>query len=690
VREIRGLDRQTAVFGKPVRVRGVVTLAYPGESGTFVLHDGDQGIFVARNTSSPPAAIATLRRGMAIVVEGVTGKGAYAPVLEATRVEVVGEAALPPYELITAAQYMSGRFDCQSVTMRGVVEHVEERSSAERRLVRIASDGVQFLATSANEQGIDADALEDAEVEIRAVAFSFFNDRGELLGGSLKMVGREDITILKPPMGDPFSAPKSSLRTLGGFQMEQAWPHRRRFAGVVTLHRPGEFFYMEDEGRAVRVWTRQAGVLPVGARVEAAGFMGMGPHWAEVREAVFRVLEQGAEPKATPLTWATKEASRPVSDGRLVFVSANHPIKLEESQPDLDGKLVRMTGRLERVDAEGSGGLRLRLDHEGHPLSVEFSGVPRSEVPVSWTPGALVSVTGICVVELSARWPAVDSPLPQGLHLLARSRKDVVVLEAAPWWTPARFWMALSAMAALIGAGLMWLWLLRRTVRRQTARLEVEIRERHHTQREFEATLRERHRLAAELHDTLEQGLTAVALEMEAARALASRPEAAGQHSGAARDLLDRYRDDLRRAIWSLRAGALDGATLQEALVKMAAEMEAQHGIACEVSVKGDVGTLPDLAASNLYHLAHEAAVNAVKHGGARHLVISLEESVKAVCLTVQDDGCGFDPLSVPGPQQGHFGLLGMRERMQVLGGELRVESRLGEGTVIRASIPGR
>jgi len=91
----------------------------------------------------------------------------------------------------------------------------------------------------------------------------------------------------------------------------------------------------------------------------------------------------------------------------------------------------------------------------------------------------------------------------------------------------------------------------------------------------------------------------------------------------------------------------------------------------------------------NLLRIAHEAVTNALRHARARSLAVDLTFEPEAVCLRVRDDGCGFDPDTyLHGPRGEHFGLLGIFERAEALGGQLNVKSRAGEGTEIECRLP--
>lgn len=208
----------------------------------------------------------------------------------------------------------------------------------------------------------------------------------------------------------------------------------------------------------------------------------------------------------------------------------------------------------------------------------------------------------------------------------------------------------------------------------------------------------ERNRLAREIHDTLAQGLSAIALQLETADALLDAGEApttagAGQHEGARRavqqalTLARANLDEARRSVLDLRAAPLEGRSLAAALAGLASEATAQSGGRTPVTLAtvGGSRPLPVSIEVGLYRVAQEAVANALRHSYAAHVQITLTATPAFVRLLVEDDGQGFDPHQSP-PDR--YGLAGMNERMGLLGGVLHVRSAQGMGTQIEATAP--
>jgi len=199
------------------------------------------------------------------------------------------------------------------------------------------------------------------------------------------------------------------------------------------------------------------------------------------------------------------------------------------------------------------------------------------------------------------------------------------------------------------------------------------------------ARAEERARLAREIHDTLAQALTAIALHLEAAVGQLERdPARSRQRILRALDVTRASLEEARGSVLNLRASPLAGRPLPEALAALARTVTAESGIRVRVDASG-VPRLPARTESELFRIAQEALTNVRRHAEATEATITLGASACRVRLIVRDNGRGFAPGRIG---EGHLGLVGMRERAQLLRGTLRVRSTPGRGTVITASCP--
>jgi signal transduction histidine kinase len=199
------------------------------------------------------------------------------------------------------------------------------------------------------------------------------------------------------------------------------------------------------------------------------------------------------------------------------------------------------------------------------------------------------------------------------------------------------------------------------------------------------ATSRERNRLARELHDTLAHSLSGVAVQLEAVKTLWG--ESAEDARGMLEQSLATTRNGLtetRRALQALRASPLEDLGLALALRNLAESITSRTGLNLDLEMpeRLDLDSLSPGVEQGIYRVAQEALENVAQHAQARHVRLSVAQENGHFDMTITDDGRGFDPENVDLVDQ--FGLQGMRERTELLGGDLRVESKPGSGTTIR------
>ena len=205
----------------------------------------------------------------------------------------------------------------------------------------------------------------------------------------------------------------------------------------------------------------------------------------------------------------------------------------------------------------------------------------------------------------------------------------------------------------------------------------------------FLAVLDERRRLSRELHDTLEQGLAGIALQVDSARQhLGRRPEAVERCLETALRMVGYSREETRRTVNQLRSQALERGDIAQAVREVARELTSGAEPTVVVEVRGAPRRLSVAAEHHLFRIAQEALTNAVKHAHASRVSVSLAFTGNEVELSVGDDGRGIPPEP---PGHGfHFGLSGMRERARALGTRLEVDSVSGHGTTIRVHWSGK
>ena len=290
--------------------------------------------------------------------------------------------------------------------------------------------------------------------------------------------------------------------------------------------------------------------------------------------------------------------------------------------------------------------------------------------------GSELQIRGVKRVEADERGDV------RSVTVAVRDAADIAVIAVPSWWTPAKLRTAILILAAGAGLFLAWLLALNRRVKQQTALISEQI--------ESNATLEERNRIARELHDTLSQGFSGVGYQLASvSNHLTSDPSKARAKLDAAREMVEHSLAEARESLIGLRiptgAESLD---FPEATLAAAKSRCEEADVAFESERKGWNGSpkLPPETAFACHRILLEAVANALRHGRARHLRISLAADSDRAHLVVADDGVGFAVSEKP--PEGHYGIQGMRERAQRLGADLDIRSAPGEGTSVELSLP--
>jgi signal transduction histidine kinase len=194
----------------------------------------------------------------------------------------------------------------------------------------------------------------------------------------------------------------------------------------------------------------------------------------------------------------------------------------------------------------------------------------------------------------------------------------------------------------------------------------------------------ERRRLSRDLHDELGQIVTTVALDLQRAAQAADgekKAELIGRAFKETECLLDRIHEISAR----LRPTLLDDLGLKDAVQNFLSEYEQRTGIVPRAELRFEHPQIPAAVSENVYRILQEALTNVSKHARAKEVFIGLQADARCVALTVRDSGSGFNPAALDGKG---LGILGMRERAELLGGNFVVKAEVGKGTEIRVSIP--
>ena len=675
---VHALPAEVASQKLPVRLEGVITHSNHGAGGLF-FQDETDGIYILLQGREP-----AVRVGDRVRIEGETDAGAYAPVIRSRLLQNLGRGELPKPEAATATTMATGQHDSRWVEVRGIVRSAAPVSPTWKALsVQLRSEGKDLLLVVdiCNPASTN---LVDAEVAVRGVAAGVFSWQRQLLEPVLAVNSDADIEVIHPP--PPLDRlPVKTIQSLFRYSPDGFPEHRVRLRGQLLGRQPGKWLAVRDATSGLFVESPGSEDLAAGDEIELIGFPETREHTLWLVKPVVRKL--GSGPPTAPRVSSVTNAFR-------------HPCELHRIEGTLTGP---------PRPGEGSWVLNLRQGEQAFEAWLPAAG---GLFPADWREGARLAVTGITEPFFLPSHRTVMYPFPRGLRLHARTLADVALVQAAPWWTSPRLTktVVISLVGALLLLGLTTLaaaFLARKNTALRDAREQLrvardelakrysvrtgewqeELAARHAAEADFALLTAERTRLARELHDTLEQTLASTALHLDAAKGFFhDQPAETERLISAATQQLRQSQLEVRRSVWNLRALALEQATLPEALLQLGKALADTHGPAVEVRCEGQPILVPPGVASHLFRIAQEGVTNALKHAQARKIEIILDFKPEGVELQVNDDGCGFDPVAAS--VNGHFGLLGLKERARALGAELTLDSKPSQGTRLRLAVP--
>ena len=334
----------------------------------------------------------------------------------------------------------------------------------------------------------------------------------------------------------------------------------------------------------------------------------------------------------------------------------------------------------------------VKWPHPNWLLALYFAGVLALLALAAWLNGLFVYVIGMLFGQMFALLPPALA-LPGVAAVLG-----VILLAANDWRLPADVsWLSALFVAAQLGLMyLLYLYIYHvfrtsqeraglvnelRAANEQLARAEAEGREL--------AALRERERMARDLHDGLGHSLAALSVHLEAVQRLYPvDPERASAQIDAMKRLTRDSMAELRRALDDLRAPADGGEPLAAALERLCAGLAERTGMVVERRIDTAALAAPPAVAEALRRVAGESLANVERHAGATRVQVELRAEPGVVVLRVADDGRGLPADAEARP--GHYGLRGMRERVEGLGGTLSLGGAGGATVVARLPVVAR
>jgi signal transduction histidine kinase len=657
--QIRLLTSDEAQNHFPVRLHGVVTY-YDAQPNDLFVQDDTAGIYVLVKTNASKG----LAAGQEIEITGVTEVGDYAPIVKASVVHIIGKQPLPIPHPVTLNQLFTGLEDSQRVEVRGVVRSTDILD--ERHFLNLAMDGQRLMVSVDNANQPNATEIMNnligATVRVRGVCYSRYNTRGQIRMPWIAVSSLADVSVESSSLNDPKDI---SIANLARFNSSGYYGNRVKVTGVVTLQEGDGTVFIQDHGCGLCVLLAQPAKFVPGDRITVSGYTTLGEYVPILEDATTALLGHGDPP--APIATDLKSLLKSPEDFEYVLV------RVEASLINLIDGPMRQT---------------LVMQASNSAITAEIGGPTAGQASKVLEDGSQLALIGIFVAQSPLKWIPGFTPSrersgpnsfyapPESVQILLRSSDDIAVLRRPSWWTLARLLWALGIMTLVLFGGLAWVVMLDRRVRQQTQIIHEKVRR--------EGVLEERDRIAREFHDTLEQELVAITIQLDAVKAQSSNSSPAGsRHLELARSMSRRSLSEARRSVWDLRSHLLENGSLDTALKEICDPLFHDTGIEVLVAYSGTPRRLPALTEHNLLRIGQEALANAFKHSQAKRIVIGVTYDAKQVQLSIRDEGAGFDAQAAGSARGGHFGLLDMRERAEKIGGSFCISSKPGRGTEV-------
>jgi len=664
-RDMEHITVAEAEIGVPFRIVGTLTgflISQTNLPSQLFFHD-DSGTTVLSNNLQP--APRNIRPGDLVEASGVVstkGRGIYAKL---HALEFVRHQQPEHVRDVTIADLVSGRHDGRLVSTRGVVTGVFPDEIEPSYSYAILTDGPCALYAPIHIQSHrmkNADDLLGANVELTGwCCNSALTGAREHLGCCFTSAP-DGIRIIHKPPYDPFDAPElDDCRRRAPAEICAIGP-RRMSGEVLAAWRRNRFLLKCADGRLSCICTVKPELPPFGATVEVVGIPETDLYHINMSAARWRKL---ADPPAS-----APRAPRPVDARDILQMQNGRP----SYNTGLHGQAICIDGIVRIVPQPEDPDGQLYVESNGMLVAADFSTVTQALPPLR--PGCRVAVSGTCVFE-SENWrPNAIFPTIKKAVIVGRTPSDLRLVSNPPWWTPLRLLVVIVAMSTCIVAVVFWNRILNRRIEQRSRELLDE--QIAHVSSDLKTM--ERTRLAIELHDSLSQNLTGVALQLQPSKEIILQDaEAASVHLEAADRALLSCREELRNCLRDLRSEALETADIDQAIRLTLSP----HVSGTAVSIRFNVPRerISDSTLHAVLRIIRELVLNAIRHGHATSVRIAGAIEDDSLLFSVSDNGCGFNPCDRPGPREGHFGLEGIRERINSFNGKFKMDSKPGFGT---------
>ena len=558
---------------------------------------------------------------------------------------------VPPIDA-TISELLDGKFDFRLTRIAGTLRDATFSETYRGWIILVICGKREriFVSVHGNDAAFERfRRLIGSNVSATGVCTPFDTSARMKVGRTFKVASADDVTEIKsaatnqmriPDIGEILSTRESEISSLG---------HHQAVGRVIAAWQGQNALIMTDDGTLVGLEFAKPPLPRFGETIQAVGLPESDLFRFNLVNASWKTIAPPVPVTQTPTPITPSEIIKKQNGYNLVNCSFH-------------GRPVSIVGVVKNISSGES--KQLYVECDGHLLLVDASAM--DTLPDGLTVGCKIKASGTCILEHAEQRRPSAFPQLKNFLLVPRTPSDIVILEKPPWWTPMRLIIIIGGLLAVLIAIVVHNWLQKRNAAR-LAKLATDLK------------VEERTRLAVELHDSLAQNLTGVSLEIDTAGKLADEdPKAMRDHLGRAARTLKSCRDELRNCLWDLRNRSLEEYSMNEAIRQTLAPHVAGVDVAIRFNVPRE--RISDNTAHAILRSIRELAINAVRHGKAAKIWIAGGIDGDNLLFSVRDNGCGFDPATAPGFAEGHYGLVGITERVESLEGEFNIESAPGKG----------
>jgi signal transduction histidine kinase/DNA-binding response OmpR family regulator len=549
-------------------------------------------------------------------------------------------------------------------------------------------DGI-VRATTVKQEGVDYERLVDATVRIHGNAAPLFTKNRQMIGVHLFFPSMAEVKVEEPSPADPFKLPIQAIGALLRFAPKTAFAHRSHVRGRVTLQWPSRRVCIEDGSQGLCAQTTQTAPLELGATVDVAGFPTPGDNAPIMTDAIVR--EAGSHQELVAKRLTAEQIFQGAHDAELVTIEA----KLIGRDPAAkDPTLIMSSGNF--------------LFSATLPI-----GSRRSDMP-DWKEGSELLVTGVCSVQVEVG----DSITLEGMvhaksfRMLLRSPQDVVVTRSPSWWTAGHALIVLSLVFTVTLVALCWIAILRNRMKQQTKVIQRQLEQTAALMETAKAASRAKTEFLANMSHEIRTplngviGMNGLLLDTSLSAEQHEFAESA-RRSGEVlltviNDILDFSKIEAGKLV--IESIAFDLCQAVEEVAEMLEPKAEERGL--DLILRYRPGTpryfLGD--ASRIRQVLTNLLNNAVKFTHQGHVLITVEsEKNDRVRVSVSDTGIGIAAEKLAGLFEKFIqadssttrryggtglGLAISKQLVELMGGAIHAESRVGEGSTFAFTLP--